>query len=44
MMVAGLKVKDVKFAEITSEPDPTFTTALFDGLVGVAVNMNINRH
>jgi hypothetical protein len=36
MMVAGLKVKDVKFAEITSEPDPTFTTALFDGLVGLA--------
>eukprot|EP00668_Euglena_longa_P011830 GGOE01014250.1.p1 GENE.GGOE01014250.1~~GGOE01014250.1.p1 ORF type:complete len:497 (+),score=106.41 GGOE01014250.1:50-1540(+) len=34
--VAGITVRDVTFAEITSEPDPTFVTAIFDGLVGLA--------
>lgn len=33
--VAGITVQGMTFAEITAEPDPTFTTAIFDGLVGV---------
>jgi len=34
--VAGITVQGMTFAEITAEPDPTFTTAIFDGLVGLA--------